>query len=68
MLGLSFPLKHPRCPKDMVKADVEAIVLHFKKYKSGWLSGFHFKPFGSSPEADTMLGGHTGIKGASEPC
>jgi hypothetical protein len=61
------PFKHPCCAKDMEKADVEAIALHFKKYKSGWLSGFHFKSYGLSPEADTMLGEHTGIKGASEP-
>jgi hypothetical protein len=61
------PLKHPRRSKDMEKADVEAIALHFKKFKSGWLSGFHFKSYGLSQEAETMLGEHTGIKGASEP-
>jgi hypothetical protein len=51
----------------MDKAFVEAIALHFKKYKLGWLSKYHFKPCGLSPEADTMLGDHTGIYGASEP-
>jgi len=61
------PFKHPRRAKDMEKADVEAVAMHFKKYKAGWLSGYHFKTYGLSPEADTMLGDHTGIKGASEP-
>jgi hypothetical protein len=63
-----FPLKKPCCPKGMDKADVEALALHFKRYKSGWLRGYHFKPCGLSPEADTMLGYHTGKKGASKPC
>ena len=61
------PLKHPCRPKDMDKADVEAIALHFKKYKLGWLSNYHFKPCGLSPEADTILGDHTGIYGSPEP-
>jgi hypothetical protein len=61
------PFKHPRRAKDMEKADVEAVAMHFKKYKAGWLSGYHFKTYGLSPEADAMLGDHTGIKAASEP-
>jgi hypothetical protein len=34
-LDTPCPLKHPHRPKDVDKADVEAIALHFKKYKSG---------------------------------
>ena len=51
---------HPRYPKDMARATVEAIAQNFAATKKGWLSDYHFCRETLPTDVKAMLGGLEG--------
>ena len=52
---------HPRNPRDIDKATVEAIVRNFATTKKGWLSNYHFRRETTLPaDVKATLGGSQG--------
>ena len=51
---------HPRYPRDMKRATVEAIAQNFATTKKGWLSNYHCCRETLPADVTTMLGGSEG--------